>query len=215
MRDELEAKGHAFTSESDTEVILAAWRQWGPDCLSRFNGMFALALYDAGQDLLFLARDRLGVKPLYFAELPDGALIFASELKGLLAHPLLRRTSSPQAIEDYLAFGYVPDDACILEGVRKLPAGHFLLVDAASRCRPRCAWWDVDFSDPDRRSAKVLEEELVDRLRAAVRSRMVSDVPLGAFLSGGVDSSAVVAFMAEASREAVETCSIGFDRGRP
>lgn len=212
VRAELEAKGHVFASESDTEVILAAWRQWGPDCLSRFNGMFALALYDAGQDLLFLARDRLGVKPLYFAELPDGALIFASELKGLLVHPRLRRSLSAQAIEDYLAFGYVPDDACIIEGVRKLPAGHHLTLRRGRPVPASVSWWDVDFSDTDRRSAKVLEEELVERLRAAVRSRMVSDAPLGAFLSGGVDSSAVVAFMAEASREAVETCSIGFDR---
>jgi asparagine synthase (glutamine-hydrolysing) len=212
VRAELEAQGHVFCSESDTEVILAAWRQWGPDCLSRLNGMFALALYDAGQDLLFLARDRLGVKPLYFAELADGALIFASELKGLLVHPRLRRTPSPQAIEDYLAFGYVPDDACIIEGVRKLPAGHHLTVRRGRPVPASVSWWDVDFSETDRRSAKVLEEELVDRLRAAVRSRMVSDAPLGAFLSGGVDSSAVVAFMAEASREAVETCAIGFDR---
>ena len=212
VRAELEAKGHRFRSESDTEVILAGWRQWGPDCLSRFNGMFALALYDADRDALFLARDRLGVKPLYLAELSDGALVFASELKGLLAHPLLRRSPSPQAIEDYLGLGYVPDDACILEGVRKLPAGHFLLVDRGKPVPAPVRWWDVDFSNPDRRSAKVLEEELVDRLRAAVRSRMVADVPLGAFLSGGVDSSAVVAFMAEASRNAVETCSIGFDQ---
>ena len=212
VRADLQAKGHAFSSESDTEVILAAWRQWGPDCLARLNGMFALALYDAGQDLLFLARDRLGVKPLYFAQLPDGALIFASELKGLLVHPRLRRTLSPRAIEDYLALGYVPDDACIIEGVHKLPAGHHLTVRRGRPLPASTSWWDIDFSDTDRRTVKALEEELIDRLRAAVRSRMVSDAPLGAFLSGGVDSSAVVAFMAEASREAVETCSIGFDR---
>ena len=151
VRAELEAKGHVFTSESDTEVILAAWRQWGPDCLSRLNGMFALALYDADQDALFLARDRLGVKPLYFAELRDGALIFASELKGLLVHPRLRRTLSPQAIEDYLAFGYVPDDACIIEGVRKLPAGHHLTVRRGRPVPASVRWWDVDFSDTDRR----------------------------------------------------------------
>ena len=211
VRAELEARGHVFRTESDTEVILAAWRQWGPDCLSRFNGMFALALYDAGQDALFLARDRLGVKPLYFSLLSDGALIFASELKGLLAHPMLRRVPSAQAVEDYLAFGYVPDDSAIVEGVAKLPAGHFLHVRRGrSLPRPVC-WWDIDFSNPDRRPLRALEEEMIERLREAVRSRMVADVPLGAFLSGGVDSSAVVAFMAEASRGPVETCSIGFD----
>lgn len=211
VRAVLEGKGHRFQSESDTEVILAAWRQWGSDCLSRFNGMFALALYDADQDALFLARDRLGVKPLYIVQLADGAILFASELKALLAHPGLRRAPDPQAIEDYLAYGYVPDDTSIVAGVRKLPAGHFLHIHRGKSIPNPVCWWDVDFSSPDRRSARVLGEELVDRLREAVRSRMVADVPLGAFLSGGVDSSAVVAFMAEASRSAVETCAIGFD----
>ncbi|HEX8126263.1 MAG TPA: XrtA/PEP-CTERM system amidotransferase [Allosphingosinicella sp.] len=210
VRGELEGFGHRFRTESDTEVILAAWRQWGPDCLSRFNGMFAFALYDQDEDCLFLARDRLGVKPLYWATLPDGALVFASELKGLLAHPLLRRSPSHWAVEDYLALGYVPDDSCMVEGVGKLPAGHYLLVRRGRALPAPVRWWDVDFSNPSRASAKALEEELVERLQAAVRSRMVADVPLGAFLSGGVDSSAVVALMAESSRSAVETCSIGF-----
>ena len=212
VRAELEAEGHRFATASDTEVILAGWRQWGPDCLARFNGMFAFALYDADRDALFLARDRLGVKPLFYATLSDGALIFASELKGLAAHPLLRRAVDPRAVEDFLAYGYVPDDASIVAGVRKLPAGHWLLVRRGQAVPEPVSWWDVDFSNPSDRPMKALEEELVDRLRAAVRSRMVADVPLGAFLSGGVDSSAVVAFMAEAAREAVETCSIGFDR---
>jgi len=211
VRGELEALGHIFATQSDTEVVLAGWRQWGPACLARFNGMFAFALYDADADSLFLARDRLGVKPLYLAELPDGALIFASELKGLLAHPLLQRSPSPQAVEDYLALGYVPDDACMVAGVGKLAAGHYLLVRRGRPVPAPVKWWDVDFSNPSSASAAELEEELVEHLRRAVRSRMVADVPLGAFLSGGVDSSAVVAFMAEASRAAVETCAIGFD----
>jgi asparagine synthase (glutamine-hydrolysing) len=212
VRAELEAKGHVFATSSDTEVILASWRQWGPDCLSRFNGMFAFALFDADRDALFLARDRLGVKPLFYSELSDGALIFASELKGLLVHPRLRREVSPQAVEDYLAYGWVPDDASIVAGVRKLAAGHSLLVRRGSPVPASVRWWDVDFSNPSSKSQETLEEELEERLRAAVRSRMVADVPLGAFLSGGVDSSAVVAFMAESSRHAVETCAIGFDR---
>jgi asparagine synthase (glutamine-hydrolysing) len=211
VKAELERLGHAFRTDSDTEVILAGWRQWGPECLSRFNGMFAIALYDRAEDCLFLARDRLGVKPLFLAELPDGALIFASELKGLLAHPLLRRAPSAQAVEDYLALGYVPDDACMVEGVRKLAAGHYLLVRRGKAMPAPVKWWDVDFASPSRASPEALEEELIEHLRRAVRSRMVADVPLGAFLSGGVDSSAVVAFMAEASRSAVETCSIGFE----
>jgi asparagine synthase (glutamine-hydrolysing) len=212
VRGELERLGHAFATQSDTEVILAGWRQWGPGCLSRFNGMFAFALYDATDDSLFLARDRLGVKPLYLAELPDGALAFASELKGLLAHPLLRREPDPRAVEDYLALGYVPDDSCLVAGVRKLAAGHYLHVRRGRGVPPSVRWWNVDFSNPSGAPEAELEEELVERLRAAVRSRMVADVPLGAFLSGGLDSSAVVAFMAESSRSAVETCSIGFDR---
>ena len=212
VRDELEAKGHRFETRSDTEVILAAWRQWESGSLEHLNGMFAFALYDAGADTLFLVRDRLGVKPLFYAELSDGALIFASELKGLLAHPRLRREVSPQAVEDYLAYGYVPDDASIVAGVRKVAAGHYLAVKRGAPVPAPVKWWDIDFSNPSDKSLKSLEEELIDRLRAAVRSRMVADVPLGAFLSGGVDSSAVVAFMAEASREATLTCSIGFDR---
>ncbi|PWG01143.1 XrtA/PEP-CTERM system amidotransferase [Sphingosinicella humi] len=211
VRLELQAKGHSFRTESDTEVILAAWREWGPDCLSRLHGMFAFALYDAAADALFLARDRLGVKPLYYAELPDGALVFASELKGLLAHPRLRRTVSPEAVDDYLAFGYVPDDACIVAGVRKLAAGQYLLLQRGRGVGPPVRWWDVDFSHPVSGKPNALAEELTEIMRTAVRSRMVADVPLGAFLSGGVDSSSVVALMAEASRSAVETCSIGFD----
>jgi asparagine synthase (glutamine-hydrolysing) len=210
VRAELEALGHLFRTESDTEVVLAGWRQWGPDCLSRFNGMFAFALYDQDSDSLFLARDRLGVKPLYWTTLSDDSFAFASELKGLLAHPLMRRAPSIQAIDDYLALGYVPDDSCMVDGVRKLAAGHYLLVRRGRVVPKPVCWWDVDFSNPSRASAKVLEEEMVERLQEAVRSRMVADVPLGAFLSGGVDSSAVVALMAEASRSAVETCSIGF-----
>ncbi|MGJ3628073.1 asparagine synthase-related protein [Sphingomonas sp. MMS24-JH45] len=151
------------------------------------------------------------VKPLHYVELADGAFAFGSELKALLAHPLPRRVPYVTAVEDYLALGYVPDDACLVAGVRKLPAGHFLLVE---RGRPVLAprqWWDVSFADRARGGVAALEEELLARLRGGVTSRMVADVPLGAFLSGGVDSSAVVALMAEASRHAVKTCTIGFE----
>jgi asparagine synthase (glutamine-hydrolysing) len=211
VRRDLEAAGHVFRTDCDTEVILAGWRQWGPGCLSRFHGMFAFALYDADRQALFLARDRLGVKPLHYVELSDGALIFASELKGLLAHPMLRRAPSPQSIEDYLALGYVPDDACAIAGVKKLPAGHCLLVQRGRPVPEPVQWWDVHFTRRAKGGPETLGAELTGHMREAVRSRMVADVPLGAFLSGGVDSSAVVAFMAEASRKAVETCSIGFD----
>jgi asparagine synthase (glutamine-hydrolysing) len=210
LRADLAARGHVFRTEGDTEVLIAGWRAWGPAMLERLNGMFAFAIHDAG-GRLFLARDRLGVKPLHYVELSDGALAFASELKGLLAHPLLRRQVDATAIEDYLAFGYVPDDACIVAGVRKLPAGSYLLIERGRPVPAPVRWWQPSFADRARGSRAALEEELLDRLRAAVRSRMVADVPLGAFLSGGVDSSAVVALMAEASRAPVTTCTIGFD----
>lgn len=211
VRAELEALGAVFRTASDTEVILHGWRHWGPDCLQRFNGMFAFALYDGDRQALFLARDRLGVKPLHYTELSDGSLIFASELKALLVHPLLRRAPDITAIDDYLGLGYVPDDTCIVAGVKKLPAGHYLLVRRGMPVPRPVAWWTLSFADRARGSRAALEEELVERMRQGVRSRMIADVPLGAFLSGGVDSSSVVALMAEVSKGPVETCSIGFD----
>lgn len=212
MRAELEDRGHRFRTSGDTEVILAAWRQWGPDCLSRLNGMFAFAIHDHQRGCLFLARDRLGVKPLHFARLSDGSIAFASELKGLLRHPLLRREANLSAVEDFLALGYVPDDNCIMAGVSKLGAGHYLLLERGKPFPAPTCWWSPDFSNRIRASEGEAAEHLVHLMRAAVTDRMVADVPLGAFLSGGVDSSAVVALMAEASAKAVKTCTIGFDQ---
>ncbi len=211
VRADLEARGAEFATNGDTEVLIHGWRAWGPGMLDRLNGMFAFALYDVRTQSLFLARDRMGVKPLHYVRLPDGSVAFASELKGLLAHPALRREIDPTAIEDYFAFGYVPDDACIVAGVRKLPAGHHLTLTRGKPLSEPVRWWDVDFSNRSSARLSALEDEMRERLEAAVRSRMIADVPLGAFLSGGVDSSTVVAFMAEASRSAVQTCAIGFD----
>jgi asparagine synthase (glutamine-hydrolysing) len=211
LREELKGAGAEFHTDGDSEVILAAWQRWGPDCVTRLHGMFAFAIYDQRERTLFLARDRLGVKPLFYAPLSDGSLAFASELKGLLAHPLLRREIDPLAIEDYLAWGYVPDHRSILQGVMKLPAGHTLLLRHDAPLPAPSQYWDVSFAERRNGRAADLEAELLHLMRQAVTSRMVSDVPLGAFLSGGVDSSAVVALMAEASREPVKTCSIGFD----
>ncbi|MDP5103763.1 MAG: asparagine synthase (glutamine-hydrolyzing), partial [Erythrobacter sp.] len=211
LRSELEQAGFTFRTSGDTEVILAAWQRWGPDCLARLDGMFAFALYDRDKRQLFLARDRFGVKPLFYAPLSDGSIAFASELKGLLAHPLLRRRVNPQAIEAYMTWGYVPDSHSILAGVEKLPAGHFLLLQQGRAPGRPQRWWDIDFTGRERGSEADLSAQLVHLLREAVRSRMVADVPLGAFLSGGVDSSGVVALMSEASAAQVQTCSIGFD----
>lgn len=211
LRRELEQAGFNFRTSGDTEVILAAWQRWGPDCLARLDGMFAFALYDRDKRQLFLARDRFGVKPLFMAHLSDGSLAFASELKGLLAHPQLRRRVNPQAIEAYMTWGYVPDTHSILAGVEKLPAGHFLLLEQGRAPGRPQRWWDIDFTQRERGSEADLSAQLVHLLRGAVQSRMVADVPLGAFLSGGVDSSGVVALMSEASAAPVQTCSIGFD----
>jgi asparagine synthase (glutamine-hydrolysing) len=213
VRAELTALGHKFRTSGDTEVILLGYRQWGVGVLPRLNGMFAFALFDSRDESLLLARDRFGVKPLHYTMLPDGSVAFSSELKGLLANPAVRREPDVTAIEDYLALGYVPDDACIVAGVKKLPAGSYLRLQRGKPLPAPTIWWDIDFSQRSTSSAAALEDEMRDLLRKAVTSRMVSDVPLGAFLSGGVDSSAVVALMAEVSKTAVQTCSIGFDVG--
>lgn len=211
LRTDLEARGARFRTESDTEVLLHGWRAWGPDLLTRLNGMFAFALYDAARQSLFLARDRFGGKPLHYAELADGAVAFASELKGLLAHPLLRRVADFHAVEAYLGLGHVPDGACIVAGVRKLPAGHSLLLQRGRPVPPPLRWWDLDFTRRATGRTRDLKAELVDRMRMAVRAHMVADVPPGAFLSGGVEGAAVVALMAERSKAAVQTCTIGVD----
>ncbi|MCB2068063.1 MAG: asparagine synthase (glutamine-hydrolyzing), partial [Erythrobacter sp.] len=182
LRRELEAGGVQFRTDGDTEVILAAYEQWGTDCLRRFNGMFAFALYDRHSRSLFLARDRFGVKPLFLAELSDGSLAFASELKGLLAHPLLRREVNARAVEDYMAWGYVPDHTSILQGVSKLPAGHCLLLHHDKGVPAPQQYWDISFANRHKGKPADLEAELLHHLQAAVTSRMVADVPLGAFL---------------------------------
>jgi asparagine synthase (glutamine-hydrolysing) len=211
VRRELEALGHRFRTNSDTEVILAAWVEYGEGCVHRLRGMFAFAIHDARTRTLFLARDRLGVKPLHYAELPTGELIFGSEIKALLVHPKLSRELDPTAIEDYFAYGYIPDPKSILTGIRKLPAGHTLTLRQGRPVPAPSRYWDVDFTTRHRGRPADLAAELTHRMREAVRLRMIADVPLGAFLSGGVDSSAVVALMAEISDTPVNTCSIGFD----
>ena len=211
LRRELQAGGAMFHTDGDSEVIIAAWQRWGIDCLSRLHGMFAFALYDLRQRTLLLARDRLGVKPLIMATLADGRVLFASELKQLLAHGEIAREIDPLAVEDFMAWGYVPDTRSILRGVEKLAAGHYRLLRHGQPPAAPVPWWDVSFADRASGTPAALGEELLHHLQMAVTSRMTADVPLGAFLSGGVDSSAVVAMMAGASTDPVKTCSIGFD----
>ena len=207
---ELTARGHHFRTRSDTEVIVHAWEEWGEACLDRFNGMFAFALWDGRTETLFLARDRLGEKPLYYGFLTDGRLIFGSELKSLLCSPDLDRTLDPQAIEEFFAFGYIPDPHSIYRSVRKLPPAHCLVLRRGEPVGEPRAYWDVRFVDDVRLGREEVAEELVFRLREAVRLRMIADVPLGAFLSGGVDSSGVVAMMAGLKADPVSTFSIAF-----
>src|SRR5688572_16193584 len=147
---ELAAAGHAFRTRSDTEVIVHAWEQWGEQCVTRFRGMFAFALWDRNRATLFLARDRLGVKPLYYALLPDGTLAFASELKGLTAHPALPLDLDMQAVEDYFALGYIPEPRSIYRSVRKLPAAHTLSVRRGARAPTPRSYWDVRFTGASR-----------------------------------------------------------------
>jgi asparagine synthase (glutamine-hydrolysing) len=215
VEDDLVARGHRFRTRCDTEVIVHAWEEWGAKCLERFNGMFAFALWDRNTETLFMARDRLGVKPLYYAQLPDGELIFGSELKTLLQHPLLERQLDPTAIEDYFCFGYVPDPKTIYKDVKKLPPGHHLTVRRGET--PRVVrFWDAPSHLAGSAGLDVArqEVELRDRLKEAVRLRLVADVPLGSFLSGGIDSSAVVAMMRELGTQHLLTCSIGFNEPR-
>jgi asparagine synthase (glutamine-hydrolysing) len=212
LREELQELGFRFHTRSDTEVILHAWEAWSSACVDRLRGMFAFAIFDARRRQLFLARDRLGIKPLYYALLPNGHLVFGSELKALLPHPQLPRQRDPRAIEDYFAYGYIPEPKTIFSGVYKLPPGHTLLIDKGRPGLPQPdRYWDIPFADNGLVSQDAAEIELIERLREAVDIRLVAEVPLGAFLSGGVDSSAVVAMMAGLMDQAVKTCAIGFD----
>ncbi|MDD2744590.1 MAG: amidotransferase 1, exosortase A system-associated [Rhodocyclaceae bacterium] len=207
---ELQALGHTFRTRSDTEVIVHAWEAWGKACVERFRGMFAFALWDRNQQTFFLARDRLGVKPMFYALLYDGTFIFGSELKVITAHPGFKRQIDPLAIEEYFALGYVADPRCIYSGAKKLPSAHTLTLRHGQDLPEPEAYWDVRFTVNNPISDEEASAELIERLRESVRLRMIAEVPLGAFLSGGVDSSAVVAAMAGVSESPVRTCAIGF-----
>ena len=211
LRRELETRGHRFTSHSDSEVVLYAYIEYGDSFVDRLNGMFAFALWDARRGRLLVGRDRLGIKPLYIAELP-GALAFASEAKSLLELPGIDRAIDPAAVASYLQLGYVPAPQSIFRGIRKLPPATVVTAEKGRVVERR--YWRV----PTQVDRSATEGEWVDRIRASiersVRMQMVSDVPLGAFLSGGIDSSAVVAFMAKASAMPVKTYAIGFEGSR-
>ena len=213
---ELQAAGHVFHTKSDTECIVHGWEEWGERCVDRFRGMFAFVLWDRNRQTLFMARDRMGVKPLYYATLDDGTLLFGSELKSLLAYQspqgsALKRDIDPLAIEEYFSLGYVAEPRTIFRQARKLSPGHSLSIRRGEPVGEPREYWDVNFSLSSTINLDDACEELRHRLQDSVRLRMIAEVPLGAFLSGGVDSSAVVASMAGLSKTPVNTCSIAFD----
>ena len=206
----LAARGHVFRTKCDTETIIHAWEEWGPDCLQHLNGMFAFAIWDRKRGTLFLARDRLGKKPLHYARLPDGSLYFSSELSSFAAVPGLVRRVAATSVDDFFTYGYIPDPGTIYDSIQKLPAAHFLKLDRDSRRAPPQRYWTVptEIAKIDGREAA---RALIDQLRHSVGQRMIADVPLGAFLSGGVDSSAVVALAAPQRSGKLDTFTIGFD----
>lgn len=209
LREQLEREGTVFRTRTDTEVILALYERYGTECLSRLNGMFAFAIWDTLEKTLFIARDRIGKKPLYYYHAGGDRLAFASEIKSLFKLPGIGRELEPTAIPDFLCYQYIPDPKTIYKNIYKLSPAHYMVLKAGGE--PHIAeYWDITFTQKTEKTFDQAEEELVTLLQDATASRMVADVPLGAFLSGGVDSSAVVALMAQATQEHVRTCTIGF-----
>jgi asparagine synthase (glutamine-hydrolysing) len=213
LRRELEAAGHAFRSQTDSEVVVHAYEEWGTGAVTRFRGMFALALWDTRRRRLWLARDRVGKKPLVFAQVRD-RFVFASEIQALLAHPGVPRDVDPRAIHQYFSLGYVPAPGSAFAHIRKLQPGHSMTLDlGAADGRPRTEtvrYWALSYEPKRTWSFDQAQAALRETLTEAVRIRMISDVPLGAFLSGGIDSSIVVGLMAGISTRPVKTFSIGF-----
>ncbi len=214
LMNELSTLGHHFKTRCDTEVIVHAWEQWGSHCVKRFRGMFAFAIWDRNTKTLFLARDRLGIKPLFYTRLPNGVFAFSSELKALKVIPTLSRQLDPTAVDDYFSLGYVPEPKTIYKNVQKLEPAQTLTFISGQGDFSLSSYWQLDAQASSPMSVDRAAEELTERVREAVDIRMVSEVPLGAFLSGGVDSGAVVSQMAGLSEDPVNTCSIGFDVNR-
>lgn len=209
LRQQLAGKYH-FKTHSDVEVILHLYQEYGVDCLQQLNGMFAFALWDNNKQQLFIARDRLGIKPLYISQ-QAGYLAFATEAKAILALPGVEKAIDPQALEQYLALGYVPAPLSMFAGIRKLPVASYLLINQNGISEQQ--YWQPDFSQPHQRTEQQWVQAIRSQLEQSVEMQMVSDVPIGAFLSGGVDSSAVVALMSRHSKGPVKTYAIGFDTG--
>lgn len=213
LRSELIGLGHRFATASDTEVIVHGYEQHGPAILQKLRGMFAFAIWDANRRELFLARDRVGKKPLFYG-LVNGQLVFASEIQGLLQHPAVKKEVAPEAIDEYLTYGYIPAPRTAFRNIHKLLPGHYLTVGAKkgdSGLPAPQRYWQLNYEPKRDLDEKQATSALLDTLKEAIRLRMIADVPLGALLSGGVDSSLVVALMSQMSERPVKTFSIGFD----
>jgi asparagine synthase (glutamine-hydrolysing) len=208
LKADLVSRGHVFKTDSDTETIVHGYEEYGPKCLNQLRGMFGLAIWDAKKDQILLARDRVGKKPLYYTVTSNNILVYGSELKSLLEHPDVEREVNFQALDAYLTLGYVPDPLTIFQSINKLPPGHYLTFDRNGVTTRQ--YWDFKFEENEGRAESDYLEELLHLLDESVRIRLVSEVPLGAFLSGGVDSSTVVGLMARNMDQPVKTFSIGF-----
>lgn len=208
LREELKQEGQTFNSHTDTEVILALYQKYGEQCLDKLNGMFAFAIWDKAAQSLFIARDRLGKKPLYYFS-HNGRFAFASEIKAILTLNDIPKDIRLDAVHDFFAYQYIPDPKSIFTHIHKLPPAHYLKLDSNGFSIHE--YWDVSFKQVNQGTEQDHAQQLKSLLEKVTRQRMISDVPLGAFLSGGVDSSGVVAMMAETSDAPVKTCTIGFD----
>ncbi len=208
LKRELSSLGHSFKTNSDTEVIVHAYEEYGEKCLDKLRGMFSFAIWDLRSESLFIARDRIGKKPLFYTLTDDGEFIFGSELKTLFVHGGFEKKVDPAALDAYLSFGYVPEEFCIIDNVKKLPPGFFLRYQGGKVETHR--YWDLNLTAVEERPEGEWADLLFEKIREAVQIRLISEVPLGAFLSGGVDSSTIVGMMSQLSSKPVKTFSIGF-----
>lgn len=214
IKSQLITKGYKFLNNSDTEVVLNSYIEWGKDCLKFFNGMFALAIWDTRERKLFMARDRFGKKPFYYCQLPDKTFLFSSEIPALLTHPKVSRKINQEALNCYLAIGYVLAPMSIYEGINKLPAATYAFLGDSGNNLMMSTYWDyAEYLSKEKiTNEEQIKEAIREKLINAVRYRLISDVPVGAFLSGGVDSSSVVAAVRKLRSNELSTFSIGFDQ---
>src|SRR5271156_804866 len=211
LRTFLQRRGHVFTTQTDTEAIVHLYEELGPRCLDRLRGMFAFAIWDGNTETLFLARDRVGIKPLYYS-LSETSLVFGSEIKAILADPSVKREIAPEIIDRFLTFLYLPGEETLLKGIQKLSPGHYLLVKDGKPVKRQ--YWDLPFTEPSAaKSFSDAEAELVSLLAEAVKLHMIADVPVGVLLSGGVDSTGVLSFAVHATDKKISSFTVGFSGG--